>query len=334
MPEMFIQQNGIKFGKMQSGKIVSNVDLPEWANNDPYKYVFLLKTALEGEHVSYSVNKFIDFIFGYKQRGEEAEKAINVFPHYTYDSSYLEDKDSDTSKRAGSEASLSQAYNFGQTPSSMFKEPHKKRQLKQKALKYNLIADLDAQIRHYRPVDNQRSVTIFYSKFIDHKKILTLTRERTIKCFNFKSKSQSGSMNSPFSIEASFEKELPANYVNYLDSFNLKDSTFQILDEVELLLGKGTHVVRGGLWNGAILICNVETGKMDIIQAHTSTITCISVDSKEKLAISGSKKGDTIFWEIGSDKQTWTKKYHLFHHEDFVTSISIKDSLVLTSSLD
>ena len=291
-----------------------------------------MKRLLESEEVSYTINQWIDLIYGYKQYGEEAVKAINVYPLYTYDSSTGEREED--SKQMHEEVKISQAYNFGQTPSLMFKEAHKQRKLKHKALKYNLIVDSGATIRPYRPVDNQRSVVIFYSKFIDHKKILTLTREKTIKSFNLKSKTQSTNPNSPFTIESSFEKDLPQSYVNYLDSFNLKDNTFQILDEVELLIGKGTHVVRGGLWNGAILVCNVENGKIEVIEAHSSTVTCITIDEKDKLAVSGSKKGDIAFWEIGLDKQQWTKRFHFFHHEDFVTSITIKDSLVLTSSLD
>jgi hypothetical protein len=218
MPEMFMQSNGINLGKMQSGKEVTNVDLPKWAGGDPYYYVCELKRLLESEQVSFSINKWIDYIYGYKQKGKEAIKAINVFPHYTYDMSGIEKDNEESSKGLGSEVSISQAYNYGQTPSQLFKEPHKNRYSRTKALRYNMIVDHEASVRPYRPVDNQRCVVIFYSKFIDGKKILTLTRERTIKSFNLKSKTHQSNPNSPFTIEASFEKELPKEYCNYPDS--------------------------------------------------------------------------------------------------------------------
>ena len=335
LPEMFIKRNGIILGTTQSGRVIENVDLPKWAKNNPHRYVWELKKFLEGDYVSSTINQWIDYMYGYKQKGKEAVKSINVYPHYTYEQTAKDEKDEEDSvKGIGTEVSLYQGYNFGQTPSLLFKEAHKKRLQKGKALKFNLIVDLEASVRPYRPVDNQRSVIIFYSKFIDNKKILTLTREKTIKSFNLKSKTNQNNPNSPFTIEASYEKELPQSYCTYLDNYNLKDNTFQILDEVELLLGKGTHIVRGGLWNGTVVIWNVETGKIEIIQAHTSTVTCIAVDEKEKFVISGSKNGDVIFWEINQDKQDWKKKYHFYHHEDFITSINIKDSLALTSSLD
>ena len=40
------------------------------------------REALESEFVSSHLNEWIDLIFGFKQRGEEAIKALNVY-HYT-----------------------------------------------------------------------------------------------------------------------------------------------------------------------------------------------------------------------------------------------------------
>ena len=44
-----------------------------------------MRKALEGNLVSRSINNWIDLIFGFKQRGKEAEKAINVFYYLTYE---------------------------------------------------------------------------------------------------------------------------------------------------------------------------------------------------------------------------------------------------------
>ena len=63
-PEIFMHMNGIKLGKMQSGVEVKDVILPEWAKNDPHFYVHELKKLLESEHVSFSINKWIDYIYG------------------------------------------------------------------------------------------------------------------------------------------------------------------------------------------------------------------------------------------------------------------------------
>lgn len=44
---------------------------------DPAHFVQVLRDALESDFVSQSLHHWIDLIFGYKQRGIEAEKANN-----------------------------------------------------------------------------------------------------------------------------------------------------------------------------------------------------------------------------------------------------------------
>lgn len=40
---------------------------------------------LESDYVSTHINNWIDLIFGYKQKGEEAVKALNTFYYLTYE---------------------------------------------------------------------------------------------------------------------------------------------------------------------------------------------------------------------------------------------------------
>jgi Beige/BEACH domain len=40
---------------------------------------------METDYVSQHINHWIDLIFGYKQRGEEAAKALNTFYYLTYE---------------------------------------------------------------------------------------------------------------------------------------------------------------------------------------------------------------------------------------------------------
>lgn len=44
-----------------------------------------MKQALESDHISMMLPEWMDLIFGYKQRGKEAEKALNTFFYLTYD---------------------------------------------------------------------------------------------------------------------------------------------------------------------------------------------------------------------------------------------------------
>ena len=70
----------------QRGLEVDDVILPPWASC-PYDFVRKNRAALESDHVSSILHKWIDLIFGYKQRGKKAEKALNMFYYMTYEDS-------------------------------------------------------------------------------------------------------------------------------------------------------------------------------------------------------------------------------------------------------
>ena len=56
----------LDFGTMQTGKRVHHVELPKWAQSNPYRFVVMMRQALESDHVSQKLNHWIDLIFGCK----------------------------------------------------------------------------------------------------------------------------------------------------------------------------------------------------------------------------------------------------------------------------
>lgn len=88
------------------------------------EFVRINMQALESDYVSEHLSDWIDLIFGYKQRGEEAEKAYNVFYYLTYEGMVDMESITDPDERKAIE---SQIANFGQTPSQLFTTPHPKR---------------------------------------------------------------------------------------------------------------------------------------------------------------------------------------------------------------
>ncbi|XP_060570848.1 protein FAN-like [Ruditapes philippinarum] len=80
-----------------------------------------MREALECDHVSRHLHEWIDLIFGYKQRGEEAEKADNVFYYLTYEGSVDLDSIKDPNERACMEIQIME---FGQVPKQLFTTPH------------------------------------------------------------------------------------------------------------------------------------------------------------------------------------------------------------------
>jgi WD40 repeat protein len=126
LPEFLMNINKYDFGAKQgSGEVVNNVKLPPWAQGDPYVFVKKHREALESPYVSEHLQQWIDLVFGYKQRGDAAVEATNVFQHLSYHGAKDLDSINDPVERL---ASIGIIHSFGQTPHQVFQKPHPARE--------------------------------------------------------------------------------------------------------------------------------------------------------------------------------------------------------------
>lgn len=133
MPEFLINSNHFEFGQLQNGHSVNDVELPPWANGDPKVFIAKNREALESTYVSKNLHHWIDLIFGYKQNGPEAVKALNVFHHLSYEGAInLDIINDEVEKRA----MIGMINNFGQTPLKLFSKPHPAKEVLNLANKY------------------------------------------------------------------------------------------------------------------------------------------------------------------------------------------------------
>ena len=117
-----------------------------------------MREGIESQYVSNNLHTWIDYIFGCKQRDQEAIMSLNTFSKITYTPEKEGDFDmslvTDPVLKAAYE---SQGYNYGQTPIQLFKmnenHPPKKPQLE--ALKSSLVVDIVARLKVFKPVPNQ-----------------------------------------------------------------------------------------------------------------------------------------------------------------------------------
>ncbi|KAK7882162.1 hypothetical protein WMY93_028336 [Mugilogobius chulae] len=120
LPEMLMNSNDYPLGLREGRSLVCDVELPAWANT-PEDFIRIHRMALESEFVSCQLHQWIDLIWGYKQRGPEAARALNLFPQLTYQGSVCLESITDPTIRQATEAHIQ---SLGQTPSQLLIEPH------------------------------------------------------------------------------------------------------------------------------------------------------------------------------------------------------------------
>lgn len=126
LPDFLVNTNGYNFGaKQQTGEQINDVILPPWAKGDPHIFIKKHREALESPYVSLHLHKWIDLIFGFKQRGDAAIEATNVFHHLSYHGAKDLDSITDPVERL---ATIGIIHNFGQTPHQVFSRPHPQRE--------------------------------------------------------------------------------------------------------------------------------------------------------------------------------------------------------------
>jgi len=138
LPDFLINVNGYNFGVRSDGSSIDNVELPPWAKGDPAIFIAKQREALESPYVSQNLHHWIDLIFGFKQRGDAAIDAANVYHWMTYQGAIDLDSITDEKERA---QKISVINNFGQTPTQVFQRPHPQKESLAKLTKLDTSAE-------------------------------------------------------------------------------------------------------------------------------------------------------------------------------------------------
>ena len=137
LPEFLINMNNFSFGKTQMNLKVNDIELPQWCLGDPRFFVNFQRKALESNFVSLNLQKWIDLIFGERQKGKMGVESLNIFYFLTYEDAIDINLYETIMER---NAVLDQINEYGQTPKQLFKKIHleKKKNLKCEFVLYNL----------------------------------------------------------------------------------------------------------------------------------------------------------------------------------------------------
>lgn len=273
IPEFYdTSQNGdfllnsykINFGQRSTGASVNHVQLPPWAKNSPSNFISKLREALESEYVSENLHHWIDLIFGYCQRGQEAVLSNNVFYPLSYEGSVDLDSVHDPVHRHALEVQISE---FGQIPTQLFDKPHVSRNSKSKD-----NADENPEKESQPHMELKQSYSghkeEITSILIDGDTVVSTAKDGLLKCYSLKDKRQTRSI--------SFGK-LPISSCVKMTESNL------------LVVGS---------WDNNINLYKSDYGKIsDVIPAHEDSVSCLSLDQDLGILVSGSWDCSVKVWK-------------------------------------
>ncbi|XP_060090673.1 neurobeachin isoform X4 [Heteronotia binoei] len=319
LPEMFVNSNGYSLGVREDDVVVNDVELPPWAKK-PEDFVRINRMALESEFVSCQLHQWIDLIFGYKQRGPEAVRALNVFHYMTYEGSVNLDSISDPVLREAMEA---QIQNFGQTPSQLLIEPHPPRSsamhlcfLPQSPLMFKDQMQQDVIMVLKFPSNSP--VTHVAANTLPH---LTIPAVVTVTCSRLFAVNRwhntVGLRGAPgYSLDQAHHlpiemDPLIANNsgVNKRQITDLVDQSIQINAHCFVVTADNRYILICGFWDKSFRVYSTETGKLtQIVFGHWDVVTCLARSESyiggDCYIVSGSRDATLLLWY-------WSGRHHI-----------------------
>ncbi|XP_016848096.2 neurobeachin isoform X2 [Anolis carolinensis] len=319
LPEMFVNSNGYSLGIREDEIVVNDVELPPWAKK-PEDFVRINRMALESEFVSCQLHQWIDLIFGYKQRGPEAVRALNVFHYLTYEGSVNLDSITDPVLREAMEA---QIQNFGQTPSQLLIEPHPPRSsamhlcfLPQSPLMFKDQMQQDVIMVLKFPSNSP--VTHVAANTLPH---LTIPAVVTVTCSRLFAVNRwhntVGLRGAPgYSLDQAHHlpiemDPLIANNsgVNKRQITDLVDQSIQINAHCFVVTADNRYILICGFWDKSFRVYSTETGKLtQIVFGHWDVVTCLARSESyiggDCYIVSGSRDATLLLWY-------WSGRHHI-----------------------
>ncbi|CAM6090221.1 unnamed protein product [Calypogeia fissa] len=312
MPEILTNTNGLHLGKTQNGETLGDVKLPPWAT-DPVDFVHKNRLALESEYVSANLHKWIDLVFGYKQRGKEAVSANNVFFYMTYEGAVDIDKITDPVLR---KATQDQITYFGQTPSQLLTTPHIERMPLEEAL------HLQTMFRHPKGtkiyvIPSPERLNVPAAKLcVTQDSVVTVGMEAPacqVGQHRWKPNTPDG-RGSPFILHpgrsgarassGAFTRmfggtaPVSGDETGYPRAISLPAPGIQP-SMIVAITPDGRHLLTGGHADNTLKVVATEHARVvESASGHYAPITCLALSSDGGILVTGSRDTTAIIWRI------------------------------------
>ncbi|XP_053205583.1 LOW QUALITY PROTEIN: neurobeachin-like [Panonychus citri] len=328
-------------------KKLRNVDLPKWADS-PEHFIRLHRMALESDLVSCQLHQWIDLIFGYKQRGPEAVRAVNVFYYLTYEGN-IDLSTISCNDPALKDAIEAQIRHFGQTPSQLSTEPHPPRSsaLHVSPLMFSPVMDeicmsikfpFNAAITAIAACTmntssnstggsstsstnssaNSTSLSSIPSSIVT----INSAQHYHIHKWNPKESNQPFTLDSALTTSSSTSSSSSSNKRHLLDTTSLccLSSSSAPYSPRYIVTIDSKYIIMAPFYDNSFRVYSTETGKLtQVIYGHRGLVTCLA-RSECNVAVdfyvaSGSVDCSVLFW-------TWNAKYAQIEGNNGASAIS------------
>uniref|UniRef100_A0AAR2L7Z8 LPS-responsive vesicle trafficking, beach and anchor containing n=1 Tax=Pygocentrus nattereri TaxID=42514 RepID=A0AAR2L7Z8_PYGNA len=301
LPEMFVNSNNYNLGVMDDGTVVSDVELPPWAKS-PEEFIRINRLALESEFVSCQLHQWIDLIFGYKQQGPEAVRALNVFYYLTYEGAVNLSSITDPMLR---EAVESQIRSFGQTPCQLLIEPHPPRSsAMQTPLMFTDQMQQDV-IMVLKFPSNSPVVCVAANTQpgLNNPAIITVTANRLFAVNKWHGLTgDSSAPEQQYQLPVEIDPLIGSNVGTHRRQItDLLDQSIQVSSQCFIITADNRFLLLAGFWDKSFRVYSTDTGKLvQIVFGHLDVVTCLvrseSYIGGDCYVLSGSRDATLLLW--------------------------------------
>uniref|UniRef100_A0AAQ5Y5T8 Neurobeachin n=1 Tax=Amphiprion ocellaris TaxID=80972 RepID=A0AAQ5Y5T8_AMPOC len=304
LPEMFVNANSYNLGVMEDGTVVSDVDLPPWAKN-PEEFVRINRLALESEFVSCQLHQWIDLIFGYKQQGPEATRALNVFYYLTYEGAVNLSSINDPMLR---EAVESQIRSFGQTPCQLLIEPHPPRSSAMQVTPLMFTEQMQQDVIMVLKFPSNSPVTHVAANTqpgLTSPAIITVTANRLFavnKWHGLTGHQSSTVQDQQYQLPVEIDPLIASNVGSHRRQISdLLDQSIQISSQCFVITADNRFILLCGFWDKSFRVYSTDSGKLtQIVFGHRDVVTCLARSESyiggDCYVLSGSRDATLLLW--------------------------------------
>ncbi|KAI4900882.1 hypothetical protein NFI96_019643 [Prochilodus magdalenae] len=336
LPEMFLNSNNYNLGVMDDGTVVSDVELPPWAKS-PEEFIrinrllmvqfshaagkiktqikkqFMLLSsvyrhvgfmALESEFVSCQLHQWIDLIFGYKQQGPEAVRALNVFYYLTYEGAVNLSSINDPMLR---EAVESQIRSFGQTPCQLLIEPHPPRSSAMQVTPLMFTDQMQQDVIMVLKFPSNSPVVHVAANTqpgLNNPAIITVTANRlfAVNKWHGLTGHQSSSTPEQYQLPVEIDPLIGSNVGTHRRQItDLLDQSIQVGSQCFIVTADNRFLLLAGFWDKSFRVYSTDTGKLvQIVFGHRDVVTCLvrseSYIGGDCYVLSGSRDATLLLW--------------------------------------